>query len=419
MKCIMNRGLYLRANGRLPCYCSSGETITLSKLPVNGDNFDIWNDYYTSANFLKIRNNMSADLVPFPGICDQCSYLEVDADYEHGLEETELEWFHWEPSSLCMLDCEWCHKERIRYNNSKQIRLLPIDLFKRVVEGFAKRGIRLNKGNICGVGETTMNHEVWDQISLVKNKLGGDILLSTNGNGKYSEKIVHSGLTKLKIAVDAVTQKEYQKYRKDGELSKVLNFTKSVADAKQKNKSELPKLIWQYILFNYNDSDEKLIQFQNMALDYGIDQLRIIYTRCNNYSIRSPDDFPKVFKNIEFVPVSQYSQITLKEVESIREQNQLLINHRKYKEAAKGTIKLVNRLYHRLLLGVKNYNDILEVTKGLKYIKHNNNYLEISQNEYQDSVDHIRKSFLMLENLYRKMGHSEQANSYRNFIEKG
>jgi len=32
MNCRMSRGIYLRANGEINCYCSTGEQITLAKL---------------------------------------------------------------------------------------------------------------------------------------------------------------------------------------------------------------------------------------------------------------------------------------------------------------------------------------------------------------------------------------------------
>ena len=414
MKCVMNRGLYLRADGRLPCYCSSGETVTLDKLPEQDWSFDFWKNYYSKGAFFRIRVKMSEGLVPFPGVCDQCSYLDAEGEYQQGLDETELEWFHWEPSSLCMLDCEWCRKERRRYANSGQRRLLPMELFERVVDGFAHRNIRLKMGNICGVGEPTTNPEVWDQIALVHRRLGGDILLSTNGNGPFSDKIVPSGLTKLKIAIDALDQEIYQRYRKNGKLSRVIKFTENVAKAKHLHGSEFPIIIWQYILFNYNDSDEDLVRLQKMALDYGVNRLRIVYTRCNNYSARSPEDFPKTFPDIDFLPVSQYSQIGLLEVKTIKKRIHSLIKDNMFRQAMLETIKLVNRIYHRFALGVRYYTQLLDFTRKSRHLNHCGQ-LDLSQEEFQEYLYHAKDSFQMLEKLNRDMGYTEEAEAYRKF----
>ncbi|MFH1028996.1 MAG: radical SAM protein, partial [Pseudomonadota bacterium] len=290
MKCVMNRGIYLRADGRLPCYCGAGETVTLGVLPRNRP-FNFISDYYHNPAFARIRTMMAEELTPWPGICDQCTYLEVEAEDDAGLIETEVEWFHWEPSYLCMLDCEWCRGQRNGGESSKD-RLLPWPMFKEVIDSLAEAGLTLKMGNVCGVGEPTTNTELWDQIKTVRDRLGGDILVSTNGNGPYSEKIVPSGLTKIKIAVDAVSQAAYQRYRKNGSLRRAMEFTRKVAEDKVRFGSEHPIIIWQYILFNYNDSDEDLIYWQNLALDHGVDRLRFVFTRCNKYSLRTPDQIP-------------------------------------------------------------------------------------------------------------------------------
>ena len=289
MKCVMSRGVYLRADGRLPCYCGAGETVTLGRVPINGHPFDFMRDNYMKGLFNRIRESQSAGLVAFPGICDQCTYLDLDNQIEAELIDSELDWFHWEPSSLCMLDCQWCNVDKRKYKNSGQNRLLPLEVFERIVSDMARSGLRLNKGNICGVGEPTINPAVWEMVRLVRDKLGGDILMSTNGNGPYSENIVPAGLDKIKIAVDAVSQEVYERYRKNGSLQKAIDFTRAIANEKEHLKTEKPSIIWQYILFNYNDSDEDLITYQKMAADNGVNQLRIVYTRCTNYSTRSPD----------------------------------------------------------------------------------------------------------------------------------
>ena len=73
-------------------------------------------------------------------------------------------------------------------------------------------------------------------------------------------------------------------------------------------------VIWQYILFNHNDSDEELIQWQKMALDAGVNRLRFVFTRCNNYSTRQTgEDIPRIFPDIDVLPINQYSNIGLEE----------------------------------------------------------------------------------------------------------
>ena len=115
----MNRGIYLLADGRLPCYCGSGATIELGRLPGRARPFDFVDDYYLGGKFQRIRDRMASGLTAWPGVCDQCTYLDPDGEYEEGLLDREVEWFHWEPSYLCMLDCEWCRGQRNRRGGAR------------------------------------------------------------------------------------------------------------------------------------------------------------------------------------------------------------------------------------------------------------------------------------------------------------
>ena len=68
MNCIMTRGLYLRADGRLPCYCSAGETVTLGRLDHGNLPGDIAADVFESSSFTRIRAAMAQGKAPFPGV---------------------------------------------------------------------------------------------------------------------------------------------------------------------------------------------------------------------------------------------------------------------------------------------------------------------------------------------------------------
>jgi len=417
MKCVMTRGIYLRANGRLPCYCGAGETITLERLPIKNASFSFVEDYYKKGLFRHIRDKMSKGMVPFPGICDQCTYLEPENDIETDRNNSELEWLHWEPSSLCMLDCQWCSIDRRKYNKTGQNRLLPFELFKNIVTDLCLNNYELKFGNICGVGEPTMHPKIWEMIRLTKELIGGNILLSTNGNGPCSKDIVLSGLDKIKIAVDAVNQKAYEQYRKNGSLKKAISFTRAIADDKKLLNSEGPTIIWQYILFNHNDSDEDLITYQKMAEDNGVDQLRIVYTRCTNYSTRSPDDFPKHFPNIIFFPIGRDSQMDIDEVEQRWSNIVSLSSGNELEDAGIEAIKFLNSIYHRLALGVETYTDLLSFTQGVHHLQ-GKNFLTLTSAEFQEFTHYIQKTFSMLIDIYQEMGHPDQSESYRKYVKQ-
>jgi len=416
MNCIMTQGLYLRANGRMPCYCSSGETITLETLDHSQLPNDFVTDIFNSRKFSYITKSMQNDKVPFPGICEQCSYLNVDS-LVSGNRNQLLEWFHFEPSFLCNLNCRWCHG--LNRRKVEETQLLPLETVKKIASDFNSNGYKLGKAHVCGVGEPTLNKNVWKMIQFLKSKLGGNILISTNGNVTFSKAIVDSGLDKIKIAVDAVNQKMYTHYRKSGQFEKVLQFTKLISDYKAKIKTTSPLIIWQYILFNYNDSEKDLLLFQKMAKEYGVDQLRIVYTRCNNYSLRlkKPKDFPVNFSNIDFFSIKEYSNLHLKDALSSFEQIDKYYNEKKINIAAKEAIRLANMIFHRLLLGVDRYVDLLSFTHKISH-----DYVSISKNlsthDFYLFKTVLGRIFRLLANIRRDHGDYDQENQYLQFIQQ-
>jgi MoaA/NifB/PqqE/SkfB family radical SAM enzyme len=63
--------------------------------------------------------------------------------------------------------------------------------------------------------------------------------------------LVESGLDYLIMSIDGTTQETYQKYRKGGNLSLVMENVRRLVDAKKKLNSFSPYLVWQYLLFDH------------------------------------------------------------------------------------------------------------------------------------------------------------------------
>jgi wyosine [tRNA(Phe)-imidazoG37] synthetase (radical SAM superfamily) len=409
----MTRGLYLRADGRLPCYCSSGETLTLGRLDHEHLPGNIAADIFESPAFTRKHAAMAENKVPFPGICEQCTYLDVDAALPDGTDRI-LEWLHLEPAYFCNLDCRWCHGQTRREPGG--VRMLPLNSVHRLADDFSAQGYHLDKGNICGVGEPTLHPKVWEMIDVLKKRLGGDILLSTNGNGPFSPAIVECGLDKLKIAADAVTQEAYARYRTHGSLAKVLDFTAKVAADKARSGATGPLIIWQYILFDYNDSDADLLLYQKMAREHGVDRLRIVYTRCDNYSRRSPNDFPHDFPDIQFLPIKDDSLIDAEEARNrFAEIADLATSSDTMAEAARLGIGLSNRIFHRLLLGVERYVDLLAFVRTVKPIAHGN-LADLASQDVAAFRALLGGIFRLLADIRRGQGDIAQADAYRTFL---
>ena len=83
-----------------------------------------------------------------------------------------------------------------------------------------------------------------------------DIYFSTNGillNEKISEKLIKSGLTRLQVSIDAVTQETYDKVRPGGSLQKVIKNLDNFLNLKIKLKSPTPLVRVNFVKTNQNE----------------------------------------------------------------------------------------------------------------------------------------------------------------------
>jgi len=411
VRCVMTYGLYLRADGRLPCYCGAGETVTLGRY-VPGEGRDFVEDVFHKGLFAHIREAQACGQTPFPGVCERCSYLEPDAPFD--AEERVLRWFHLEPSMHCMLDCEWCQGQR---TDTSGLKTMPMELLTEVTDSFARAGYRLEKGNVCGVGEPTLNPHLWEMMRYVKDRLGGDMLISTNGNSPYSDAIVPSGVDKVKIAIDSTRQEQYQRYRKRGSIERVFEFTRRIAEAREQAGVATPKLIWQYIMFNFNDSDEELLELQQRARQMGVDSLRIVYTRCNNYSSKSREAFPRDFDDIDFFQIKDESLLTVEEARERLASADALRAAGELEEAATGYIGLVNDTTKRLLLGVETYADFLDAVYNMERVVQDGTP-SLTQEQAHALYAMEVAAYAALADIYTRKGEERQAGRYRAFMQK-
>ena len=101
-------------------------------------------------------------------------------------------------------------------------------------------------------GEPMMHRDFFLFISLSGNT---STVVSTNGHfltEENSERLVASGLKRLIISLDGMDQEVYAKYRKNGDLGKVIEGIKNVSAARYRFKSKM-KLELQFLVNRHNE----------------------------------------------------------------------------------------------------------------------------------------------------------------------
>ena len=123
-------------------------------------------------------------------------------------------------------------------------------------------------------GEPFINPKFLEMVEYASKQ---GIYTSTSTNAHFlrpevAAGTVKSGLDRMIISIDGTTQETYEKYRINGKLSKVLEGTRNIVEAKKELKSNTPMLIFQFLVVSHNEHQvDEVIQ---MGKDMGVDEVR-------------------------------------------------------------------------------------------------------------------------------------------------
>ncbi len=137
--------------------------------------------------------------------------------------------------------------------------MLENELFMSIIEEQAATLLYLT---FYFQGEPYLHPDFFKMIHYAHNK---KIYTSTSTNAHYlnaenAEKTVKSGLDKLIISLDGITQDSYSKYRIGGKLDTVLKGIENISQAKMRLQSQTPHLIVQFIIFAHNENELKEVR---------------------------------------------------------------------------------------------------------------------------------------------------------------
>ncbi|MCX7744411.1 MAG: SPASM domain-containing protein [Flavobacteriales bacterium] len=132
-------------------------------------------------------------------------------------------------------------------------------------------------------GEPFLNKHLPDMILEAHQR---NIYTVTSTNAHYltpemCKKIIESGLDKLIISIDGTTQEVYESYRIGGTLTKVLDGTKNMVNAKKQRKSRTPHLVFQFLIVRSNE--HQIDEVKRIAQSLGVDEVTFKTAQVYNY----------------------------------------------------------------------------------------------------------------------------------------
>lgn len=194
-----------------------------------------------------------------------------------------------EVTGRCNLMCRHC----FRYSRRTGLGDMDFDLFKKIID----EGIKHNLHAISPgwMGEPFLHPRLMDMINYAKSKKILDVIVNTNGtliDEEKSKEILDSGLDRIIISIDAVTEQIYNQIKFGSDFKLVNKNINYLIEQKEKRGLSSPTVIVQMI--DQSQSHEELMAFvyywKNKA-----DMIRIA-------TYQSPDGKPGDKRRIQHTP---------------------------------------------------------------------------------------------------------------------
>jgi radical SAM protein with 4Fe4S-binding SPASM domain len=178
--------------------------------------------------------------------------------------------FQIEPTNRCNLSCILCP---VTDGLDRPAIDLDLTTFKRIVDETTDSMLVLYLWNW---GEPFLNPSLYEMISYAKQQRIF-VISSTNGhcfaNMEDVDKLLASGLDLLTFSVDGISQNTYEKYRKGGNLSSVLDGIRIIVARKKFLGTEKPLINLRFIVMNHNEHE--IPQLREFAESLGVDYLSL------------------------------------------------------------------------------------------------------------------------------------------------
>lgn len=181
-----------------------------------------------------------------------------------------------ETISYCNLKCPECRVPWWVKEKSSRLDKLDLDKIKEVIDDV---GDTLKTLRLYNWGEPFLDHHLLDILRFARSAAPqARIFAHTNGTVipmGWTETIVKEGLfDELFFSIDGTCQETYEKYRVGGDFEKAFNNMTDLQKYRAKYNKPTPNVVWQYILFTWNDSDEELQRVHELAKKY---QLTVLW----------------------------------------------------------------------------------------------------------------------------------------------
>lgn len=188
-----------------------------------------------------------------------------------------------EPTTACNLGCPECPSGLKQF--TRPTGKLDLELHEKMLD---ELGSQLFYINYYFQGEPFL-HPKFLKLIEAANHRNIYTATSTNAhfiNDKKAEEIVNSGMDRIIISIDGLTQETYEQYRKRGQLEKVIKGTKALIAAKKRLSSKTPNIIFQFLVVKPNEHEIKDVF--KLGKELGVNEVRLKTAQLYDYENGNP-----------------------------------------------------------------------------------------------------------------------------------
>jgi len=202
-----------------------------------------------------------------------------------------------EPTNYCNLKCTLCP---VNNGMDRSKGYMDFNSIKKVIDEI---GDYLFFVFLWDWGEPFLNSSIYEMISYVKRR-GIRAVSCTNGhpfaNVDNVDKVIHSGLDTLIVAMDGISQETYQRYRQGGNLESVLQGIRTIVARKRSLNSKTPLINLRFIVMKHNEHE--IPGLKDLAKSLGVDALTFMTLNPYIDDVYSESKSIKNVKDNEFLP---------------------------------------------------------------------------------------------------------------------
>lgn len=175
-----------------------------------------------------------------------------------------------ETNATCNLRCKRCDRTKIL--DDRQQPHMTLEAFKSVIDDLNTLD-HFKSLILHNYGEPFLHKDIYDMLLYTRAKAPFiNTYVSTNGmliDTIEKQKIVASTVDQIVFSIDGSSEESYIQYREGGNFQKVFNNMAAVAKLSRQMSSDID-IIWRYLLFKWNDSDEEMRRAVSLSKQTGV-----------------------------------------------------------------------------------------------------------------------------------------------------